>query len=70
MSPAEPACINNPTNCELITDRESIKAIEHCAKILAKNKIRDCDKEELRTKEEEHTRIMENREKERNGYEL
>ena len=42
VSPAEPACINNPTTGELITNKESIKAtnLEHFTKILEKNKIR------------------------------
>ena len=40
VGPAEPACINNPTTGELITNKESIKAtsLEHCAKILEKIK--------------------------------
>ena len=53
---SEPACINNPETGELITDKTTIKkvSLEHCAKILTKNKIRDCDREELRAKEVTH----------------
>ena len=55
VGPAEPACIKNTTTGELITNKESIKAtsLEHCAKILEKNPIRDCDKEELRIKKKD-----------------
>ena len=57
---AEPTCINDPVSGELITDRESIKKIslDHCAKVLSKNKIREKDKEELKNKEVNHERIM------------
>ena len=49
---SEPACINNPETGELITDKTTIKkvSLEHCAKILTKNKIRDCDRKELSAK--------------------
>ena len=44
---------------ELITDRESIKKIslDHCVKVLSKNKLREKDKEEQKNKEENHERI-------------
>jgi hypothetical protein len=56
----EPACINNPMSGELITDKETIKkvSLEHCARILTKNEIRACDKEELMTKEKMHEEVM------------
>ena len=41
---------------------------DHCVRILSKNEIRECDKEELREKEKTHKTIMDNKEKE--GYEL
>lgn len=38
VGPAEPACINNPTTGELITNKEEIKSksLAHCVKILKK----------------------------------
>ena len=56
----EPACINNPVSGELITDKDTIKrvSLEHCARILTKNEIRDCDKGELETKEKMHEEVM------------
>ena len=59
---SEPACINDPVSGELITDIETIKkvSLEHCAKILTKNEIRECDKEELEDKERLHEEIMKN----------
>ena len=67
---SEPACINNPETGELITDKTTIKkvSLEHCAKILTKNKIRECDREELRAKEVAHDEIM--RETDKDSYEL
>ena len=40
---------NNPESGELITDKETITkvSLDHCAKILTKNEIRECDNEEL-----------------------
>ena len=66
----EPACINNPESGELITDKETIKkvSLDHCAKILTKNEIRECDKEELRAKEKTHKEVMKNMDKD--SYEL
>ena len=60
VGPAEPACINDPTTGELITNKEEIKSksLAHCVKILTKNPIRECDREELKRKEENHKRIM------------
>ena len=43
-------------------------SLEHCAKILTKNKIRDCDREELRAKEVIHEEIM--KETDKDSYEL
>ena len=62
VGPAEPACINNPTTGELITNKESIKAtgLAHCVKILAKKHIRDCNKNELKMREDKHNLIMKN----------
>ena len=59
VGPAEPACINDPTTGELITNKEEIKSksLAHCVKILTKNPIRECDREELKHKEENHERI-------------
>ena len=53
LKPADPSCINDPITSELITDYEEIKrvSLDHCTDILKKNKIRDCDMEELREKE-------------------
>ena len=50
VGPAEPACINDPTTGELITNKEEIKSksLAHCVKILSKNPIRECDREELK----------------------
>ena len=42
--------------------------LEHCARILTKNEIRECDKEELRTKELTHEKVM--KETETDSYEL
>ena len=55
---------------ERITHKDSIKkvSLEHCARILSKNKIRECDKEDLREKKRTHKSIMENGIKK--GYEL
>ena len=60
VGPAEPAYINNPTTGELITNKESIKStsLAHCVKILARNPIRECDRDELRMKEDNHKLIM------------
>ena len=60
VGPAEPACINDPMTGELITNKEEIKSksLAHCVKILTKNPIRECDREELKRKEENHERIM------------
>ena len=56
----EPACINDPNNGELITDRETIKkvSLDHCLNILKKNEIREEDKEELRGNIKRHNAIM------------
>ena len=43
-------------------------SLEHCAKILTKNKIRECDKEELRLKEMTHEKVM--KETDKDSYEL
>ena len=61
VGPAEPSCINDPNTGELITNKEQIKStsLAHCVKILTKNPIRECDKEELERKEENHRKIME-----------
>ena len=42
---AEPACINDANSDKLNTDNETIKkvSLEHCIKILSKNKIREED---------------------------
>ena len=60
VGPAEPACINDPMTGELITNKEEIKSksLAHCVKILTKNPIREYDREELKSKEENHERIM------------
>ena len=60
VGPAEPAFINDPTTGELITNKEEIKSksLAHCVKIHTKNPIRECDREELKHKEENHQRIM------------
>ena len=70
VGPAEPACINDPTTGELITNKEEIKSksLTHCVKILSKNPIRECDREELKRKEDNHQRIM-NKE-DRGSYKL
>ena len=49
----EPVCINDPTTGDLITNKEEIKSksLAHCVKILSKNPIRECDREELKRKE-------------------
>ena len=45
---------------ELITNRKSIKktSLDHCVKVLSKNKLREKDKEEQKNKEENHKIIM------------
>ena len=43
-------------------------SLEHCAKILTKNEIRECDKEELRAKEMTHEEVM--KETDKDSYEL
>ena len=55
---SEPACINNPVTGDLITDKDTIKkvSLEHCARILKKNNLRECDKQEYRKKEWTHKR--------------
>ena len=60
MGPAEPSCINDPNTGKLITNKEEIKSkiLAHCVKILTKNPIRECDREELKRKEENHKKIM------------
>mgnify|MGYP007048378423 CR=1 FL=1 len=60
VEPTEPACINDPNTGELITNKENIKStsLAHCVKILAKNPIRDCDRNELKMKEDNHKLIM------------
>ena len=60
VGPAEPSCINDPNTGELITNKEQIKStsLAHCVKILTKETIRECDKEELKRKEENHEKIM------------
>ena len=60
VGPAEPSCINDPNTGELITNKEQIKStsLAHCVKILTKKTIRECDKEELKRKEENHEKIM------------
>jgi hypothetical protein len=70
VGPAEPACINDPTTGELITNKEEIKSkrLAHCVKILSKNPIRECDREELKCKQNNHHRIM-NRE-DKGSYKL
>ena len=57
---SEPACINNPVTGELITDKDTIKkvSLEHCAGILKKNEIRECDKVEYMAKEKTHNQVM------------
>ena len=57
---AEPSCINDPNTGELITNKEQIKStsLAHCVKILTKKPIRECDKAELKRKEENHRKIM------------
>ena len=60
VGPAEPSCINDPNTGDLIRNNEEIKSksLAHCVKILTKNPIRECDREELKRKEENHERIM------------
>ena len=60
VGPAEPACINDPTTGELITNKQEIKSksLAHCIKILSKKPIRECDREERKHKEDNHQRIM------------
>ena len=60
VGPTEPACINDPVTKELITDIDTIKqvSLEHCCKILTKNEIRECDKQELKGKEDLHKEVM------------
>ena len=45
---------------DLITHRESIKKIslDHCVKVLSKNKLREKDMEEQKSKVENHERII------------
>ena len=49
VGPARPSRINDHNTGELITNKEQIKStsLPHCVKILTKNQIRECDKEEL-----------------------
>ena len=67
---SEPACINNPQTGDLITDRETIKevSLEHCARILKKNELRECDRLEYSRKEWTHDQVMNKDDKE--SYEL
>ena len=60
IKPSEPTCINDPETGELITDKESIKkkSLDHCVKVLSKNKAREKDVEEHRRMEENHKNIM------------
>ena len=53
-----------------ITDRESIKktSLDHCVKVLSKNKLREKDDEEQKIKEENHKIIM--RTENKDEYEL
>ena len=62
-------------NCHMLimarrTDegRDKKVSLEHCAKILTKNEIRECDKEELRLKERTHEKVM--KETDKDSYEL
>ena len=70
VGPAEPSCINDPNTGELITNKEQIKStsLAHCVKILTKNQIRECDKEELERKEENHRKIMEKKKNDNGEY--
>ena len=63
---------HNPISGKLITDKETIKkvSIEHCAKILSKNEIRDGDGKELREKERTHKTKMDDNEKEKLQYKI
>ena len=56
-----PIIINDPVSKNLITETEKIKEVtlEHCVKILQKNAIKECDREELRAKEKRHKDVME-----------
>ena len=60
MGRSEPACINNPVTGELITDKDTIRkvSLEHCAGILKKNEVRECDKLEYMAKEKTHNQVM------------
>ena len=53
VGPAEPSCIKDPITGELINNKEEIKSksLAHCVKILTKNPIRECEREELKHKE-------------------
>ena len=57
---SKPACINNPQTGDLITDRETIRevSLEHCARILQKNAVRECDELEHSMKVRSHDVVM------------